>query len=278
MEDNNASFELAMESRMLAWARPKLGLVAKEVSGIAAYIWLDENIVKFPPSLSSDQRLIIHTVATKLGLLHKSTGSKNNRCVSVFHSSYKLDPLLPPASDAPPAKTTDALEDRRAGASPSPDAKAKTPQKSVTSSTFTLSADFEPALEARLQIWANRNLEPDSSAAAKAVAVQGVPEYVFSADERVAQFPASLDAAARCIVHVVADRLGLKHKSSGGKKNRVISVFAADEVIASTEADAVALLMPRSACKLSKNDTWHQEMEKQSQSDLIKPVGKPVGV
>ena len=58
---------------------------------------------------------------------------------------------------------------------------------------------------------------------------------------------------------------------------RGISVVA-DEVLASTEADAVALLIPRSACKLSKNDAWHQEMEKQSQSDLIKPVGKPVGV
>lgn len=67
-------------------------------------------------------------------------------------------------------------------------------------------------------------------------------------------------------------------KEEQGERGRGISVFAADEVLASTEADAVALLIPRSACKLSKNDTWHQEMEKQSQSDLIKPVGKPVGV
>ena len=78
MEDSS-HFVLALEAKLLAWARPNLSLVAKDVPGTPAYIWAECSIVKFPSALNASRRETIHSAATKLGLLHKSTGGKNDR-------------------------------------------------------------------------------------------------------------------------------------------------------------------------------------------------------
>ena len=92
-------FKFSVTKNLQAW-RDGLEVVVvggeedggEETSGIKNTIY-DQNlgVLKFPPSLTANQRHLIHEIALSLGLFHASNGEGNSRCVLVAKHSTLLD-------------------------------------------------------------------------------------------------------------------------------------------------------------------------------------------
>ena len=256
-------FSLGVEAKLIQWKYRGIYATTSPVFGIPESVWNNEDTNKeiiFPSSLDKSQRGIVQSVSLRLGLYHSSISIGNDKS-SIHVCRDKPDSVIKGLIRKSQFKQSE------------PNIK-KCPKvvKDLPPSIDSGNSDdtFELELRAKLLAWSC----PEANCTAPEVT--GIPSYTWSNPEKI-EFPCTLSAARRAVIHKASMTLDLFHVSKGSKSKRQITVFKTKpEAVATTDINVGAENdKKKSSVREIKKINWLEAKKNMIIVEEFKPVVVP---